>query len=224
MRKLMICALSLSAAVLLSYYCFPPGWILPAAAGCALAGIVCFFVRDQKAWLRRLCLCLLGASIGFSAFALHRSRTLRYAEAWDETEQTVQVRVMETPVQLDYSTRIHVQRTEKPRLDMMLYDYKAQADDLEPGNVLTVDTRLRRADLRYGERNDSLVSKDIYLTGTLVSIENRLPDQNSIRTLAARCAKKVSDYAGSFFSPDTAVFMRALLLGDKTDFYQDTAL
>ena len=224
MRKLMISALALSASVFLSYYCFPAGWILPAAVGCGLAGVTCFLLRNRKGWIRRLSLFLLGAAVGFSAFALHRSRTLRYAEAWDGTEQTLQVLVMETPVQLDYSIRIHVQRTEKPRLDMMLYDYKAQTEELVPGNVLTVDARLRRADLRYGERNDSLVSKDIYMTGTLVSVEGRLPDQINIRTLAARCAKKVSDYAGDFFAPDTAAFMRALMLGDKTDFYQDTTL
>ena len=224
MRKLAAASASLALAVFLSYYLLPRESILPAAAVCLTAAAVSALLRRQSRTVRRIFLCLLGASIGFAAYALHWNRTLRYAEAWDGTEQILNVQVMESPVRLDYSTRIHVRRTEKPRLDMMLYDYNAQAGDLVPGNVLTVDAKLRRADLRYGERSDSLVSKDIYLTGTLAGIENRLPDQNSIRTLAARCAKKLSDFAGSFFSPDTAVFMRSLMLGDKTDFYQDTTL
>jgi len=225
MRKLAAASVSLALAIFLSYYLLPRECILPAAAVCLAAGAVSAFFCRRSLTARRICICLLGAAVGFSAFVLHWSRTLRYAEAWDGTEQILQVQVMETPVQLDYSTRLHVRRTEDPRLDLMLYDYKEQTtEDLVPGNVLTVDARLRRADLRYGERSDSYVSKDIYMTGTLVSIENRLPDRDSLRTLAARCAKKVSDYAAGFFSPDTAVFMRSLMLGDKTDFYKDTAL
>ena len=35
---------------------------------------------------------------------------------------------------------------------------------------------------------------------------------------------KCRDFADSFFSPDTRIFMRALMLGDKTDFYRDLPL
>ena len=224
MRKLMIGALSLSAAVFLSYYCLPVYWILPAAAVCGMAGILCFLMQKKSRGMQRLFLCLLGAAVGFAVYAVHWDRTLRYAELWDETEQSMQVQVVETPVQLDYSTRLHVRRTEAPKLDLMLYDYREQTQDLMPGNVLTVNVKLRRADLRYGERNDNLVSKDIYLTGTLKEVAARHADRHGIRTLSALAAKRVSDFAAGFFSDDISVFMRALMLGDKTDFYKDTAL
>ena len=220
----MIAALSLSGAVFLSYYLLPLRWILPCASVCAAAGFSCFLLRKGERWIYMAFLCLIGAATGFSAYALHWNRTLRYAEQWDGTEQIVSVQVMETPTQLDHSLRLHVRRTEAPKLDMMLYDYNGLIQNLKPGNTLTVSARLRRADLRYGERSDSLVSKDIYLTGTLTTIEARHADHHSLRTVAALCSKRISDYAAGFFSADTATFMRALMLGDKTDFYKDTAL
>ena len=148
MRKLAAASASLALAVFLSYYLLPRESILPAAAVCLAAAAVSALFRRRSRTVKRIFLCLLGASVGFAAYALHWNGTLRYSEAWDGTEHTQNVQVMEFPVRLDYSTRIHVRRTEKPRLDLMLYDYNDQVGALQPGNVLTVDAKLRRADLR----------------------------------------------------------------------------
>lgn len=93
---------------------------------------------------RRAFLIAVGASVGFAAYSLHWYGTLRYAEAWDGTEQTLQVRVMEAPAEFDYYTCLHVQRTENPKLDLMLYDYRGSIDpDLEPGRMLSVTAKLQ---------------------------------------------------------------------------------
>ncbi|MBO6017320.1 MAG: DNA internalization-related competence protein ComEC/Rec2, partial [Oscillospiraceae bacterium] len=125
----------------------------------------------------------------------------------------------------DYYTRLHVQRTERPKLDLMLYDYRGSIDpELEPGQMLAVTAKLRRSDLRYGERSDSYVSKDIYLTGTLHEISVQPGRSMTQKTLSVLCSRKISNFAAAFFSPDTGVFMRSLMLGDKTDFYRDIPL
>lgn len=82
------------------------------------------FFRSRGDLCRRAFLIAVGAAVGFAAYSLHWYGTLRYAEAWDGTEQTLQVRVMEAPAEFDYYTRLHVQRTENPKLDLMLYDYR----------------------------------------------------------------------------------------------------
>ncbi|MBP5240077.1 MAG: hypothetical protein J6Z15_05800 [Oscillospiraceae bacterium] len=82
------------------------------------------FLRSRDDLFRRAFLVAVGAAVGFAAYGLHWYGTLRYAESWDGTEQTMQVRVMEVPAEYDYYTRLHVQRTEKPKLDLMLYDYR----------------------------------------------------------------------------------------------------
>ena len=225
MRKLCTSSCALAGAVFASYYLLPlKGCISAAAVFCAAAVLLSFF-RSRGDLCRRAFLIAVGASVGFAAYSLHWYGTLRHAEAWDGTEQTLQVRVMEAPAEFDYYTRLHVQRTENPKLDLMLYDYRGSIDpDLEPGRLLSVTAKLRRADLRYGERSDSYVSKDIYLTGTLHEITEQ-PDRSvTLRTLAALCSRRISKFADAFFSPDTGVFMRSLMLGDKTDFYRDLPL
>ncbi len=267
MRRLLTACCGFAAAVFAAYYLLPVrGSLTAAACFCAAAVLLLavwqFGVRRQRgagqtdsgrggaeggakgnALLHRAFLLFLGAAAGFGVYALHWHGTLRYAEVWDGTEQMLQVRVMEAPQTYSYYTRVHVQRTEAPKLDLMLYDYRGlvrkedsvpsgdAAGDaggagilVQPGDLLQVTAKLRRADLRYGERNDSYVSKDIYLTGTLYAAEALPGRPLTLRTLAARCSSRLSSFAEGFFSRDTAVFMRSLMLGDKTDFYRDLPL
>ena len=247
MRKLAGVCVSLACAVFLSYYILPLG-ALPGIALCSLAlAVLCFLLRNRNDLLYRGFLCFLGVTLGLGAYLFHWNRTLRYAEKWDGAEQTLRVCVMETPQEYDRYTRVHVRRTEAPKLDLMLYDYrgllsgdyallndegeeKASGQGAfpgplpEPGTLLTVTAKLRRADLRYGERNDNYVSKDIYLTGTLHAVDVLTETAPTLRTLAARLSGRLSAFAAGFFSEDTAVFMRSLMLGDKTDFYRDIPL
>ncbi len=224
MRKLALASLAFSLAVFCAFYLLPLSSLLPLALICAAVAAVLFFFRKRKRILYRLFLCFLGSALGLTVYQLHWNSTMRYAEIWDGTEQTISVRVMEMPAEQDYSTRLHVQRTIKPRLDLMLYDYENNCGDLKPGDLVTLTARLRRADLRYGERNDSYISKDIYLTGSVLSLDSRLGNQHTLRTLASAVGSRISDYAARIFSSDTQVFMRSLMLGDKTDFYRDAAL
>ncbi|MBO7372889.1 MAG: DUF4131 domain-containing protein, partial [Oscillospiraceae bacterium] len=171
MRKLCTSSCALAGAVFASYYLLPLKGCISAAAVFCAAAVLLSFLRSRGDLFRRAFLVAVGAAVGFAAYGLHWYGTLRYAERWDGTEQTMQVRVMEAPAEYDYYTRLHVQRTERPKLDLMLYDYRGSIDpELEPGQMLAVTAKLRRADLRYGERSDSYVSKDIYLTGTLHEI------------------------------------------------------
>lgn len=228
MRKLCWVSVSLSLAVFLSYYLLPVGAVLWLAVGCSLMALPAYLLRGRGNMLTRAFLCLLGAAIGFAAFTVHWSRTLHFAELMDGSERRLEVRVIAWPQSGEHYVRLQVETVGKPRLGVMLYDYSEENADLQnlkPGDLITAEVRLRRADLRYGERNDSYVSRDIYLTGTLRG-EEHIPgnSRHSIRTCAAICSKRISDYVDTLFSGRTAVFMRSLMLGDKTDFYQDLPL
>ncbi|MBQ9663392.1 MAG: DNA internalization-related competence protein ComEC/Rec2 [Oscillospiraceae bacterium] len=224
MRKLAIACVSVAAAVFLSFYFLPLRLVTGFAIGCGVGALTLLLFRRRGDLAERCFLCVLGAAVGFAAYALHWNATLRYAELWDDTEQTMTVRVMEMPTDGDYYTRIHVQRTEAPKLDMMLYDYEEETPELRPGELLQVRAKLRRADLFHGEQNNNYISKDIYLTGTVKSMEPLGSSRPTIRTVASACSGYLSASVSRLFPEDTAVFMRALMLGDKTDFYKDTAL
>ena len=225
MRKLAWISLACSAAVFLSYYILPLA-VLPAAALCCAAlSVLCFFRRKRSDTLFRAFLCFLGAALGLTAFVLHWNRTTGYAVGLDGEELTVPARVMEYPDEAEHYTRLHLRMTGKPKLDMLLYDYDGNADDsLSPGDLVQVTARFRRADLRNGERSDNYVSKDIYLTGTLLKIQSTGERHHTLRSLAAFCSGRISTYADSVFSDRTSIFMRSLMLGDKTDFYRDLPL
>ena len=188
MRKLAIACVSVAAAVFLSFYLFPLKLILPLALLCAAAAVILLPFRQRGDAAERAFLCALGAAVGFGAYSLHWNTTMRYAEQWDGTEQTMTACVMEMPTEGGYYTRIHVQRTESPKLDMMLYDYGEERPELRPGDILRADVKLRRADLFHGERNNSYISKDIYLTGTLKSMERYGSSRITIPPMPARTA------------------------------------
>ena len=224
MRKLAIACGSVTAAIFLSFYILPLSVMWPLSAACATGALALFFFRSRGDGWMRVFLCLLGAVLGFAAYALNWNATLRHAVLWDGTEQSMSVCVMEPPMDGERYTRLHVRRTDAPRLDLYLYDYSGELPELRPGDVVQATAKLRRADLRYGEQNNNYISKNIYLTGTLRSLEPTGSARHSLRTLAAACRARVSAFADRLFAPETSAFLRALMLGDKTDFYRDTAL
>ena len=225
MRKLAIACASAAAAIFLSFYLLPQSAILPLAAVCALAGAVLIWKGDRtRRSVYAVFLVLLGAAFGFASYVLHWNATLRHAADWDETEQRMSVCLLESPEAFERYTRLLVQRTEEPKLDLMLYDYDGELPELRPGDLLEVTARFRRADLRRGEKNNSYISKNIYLTGTLRELEKTGERRMTLRTVAAACSRRISDLSETVFPGRVSVFMKALMLGEKTDFYRDLPL
>ena len=224
MRKLAIACMSGAAAVFLSFYFLPHLGLLPAIISCTLAATGIFFLRRRNDGMKRLFLCLLGASLGFSVYLLHWNLVMPWTERMDGTEQHLTVRLMEEPTNGGYYIRIHVQNMGTPKLDLMLYDYRGEEFELRPGEILQVTAKLRRADLIRGEKSGNYLSRNILLTGTVRELTPVGRCHPTIRTVAADLSARLSRYAAGFFSPDTSVFLRALLLGDKSDFYDDLPL
>ena len=225
MRKLAIACVSAAAAIYLSFYFLPRSAIVPLAAACVLSGILLLWKGDRAR--RSVCVFLLvlpGAALGFTSYALHWNATIRYAADWDDREQSMTVCLLEAPEAYERYTRLLVQRMEAPKLDFMLYDYDCELPELHPGDLLEVTARFRRADLRRGEKNNSYISKNIYLTGTLHELNVSGERHMTLRTVASSCSKRIFDLTERIFPPEISVFMKALMLGEKTDFYQDLPL
>ena len=226
MRKLAIVCASAAAAIFLSFYLLPRNVILPLAGLCAPAGAILLWrgKRTRHGGVHAAFLVLLGGALGLASYALHWNATIGRALDWDETEQRMSVCLLETPEVFERYTRLLVQRTEAPKLDLMLYVYDGELPELRPGDVLEVSARFRRADLRRGEKNNNYISKNIYLTGTLRELEKTGKRHITLRTVAASCSRRISDRVETLFPDRVGVFMKALMLGEKTDFYQDLPL
>ena len=226
MRKLAIACASAAAAIFLSFYLLPRNVILPLAGLCAPAGAILLWrgKRTRHGGVHAAFLVLLGGALGLASYALHWNATIGRALDWDETEQRMSVCLLESPEVFERYTRLLVQRTEAPKLDLMLYVYDGELPELRPGDVLEVSARFRRADLRRGEKNNNYISKNIYLTGTLRELEKTGKRHITLRTVAASCSRRISDRVETLFPDRVGVFMKALMLGEKTDFYQDLPL
>ena len=106
----------------------------------------------------------------------------------------------------------------------LLYGSEALLD-ARPGDRITGEFRFRSADTRYGERYDNNLSRGIYLTANAEDALTLLPEGRfSLRGAASSLNAAIGERIGAVFPADTAAFLRALLLGDKSDLYVDDAL
>ena len=168
--------------------------ILPLAGLCVPVGVILLWrgKRTRRVGLHAAFLVLLGAALGLASYTLHRNATIGRAVDWDETEQSMSVCLLESPEVFERYTRLLVQRTEVPKLDVMLYAYDGELPELRPGDLLEVTARFRRADLRRGEKNNNYISKNIYLTGTLHELEKTGQRRMTLRTAASSCSRRMT--------------------------------
>ena len=224
MRKLAIAALAFSAAIFLANYILPFSWLLPcallaAAAGAGLAAL-------KRRWLRGAVIAGIALALGFAYFEIYSSRTAVQAEKLNGLETEISGELLDYPsVYEDYCRgHILIKIDGLPRLEAIVYDGSMGLAQAEPGQIVHFTGKLRPAGTRYGEKYDYYYSQGLYL---IVNGKGEVKVEEggfSLRTLPTRINRKIASAAETFFPEDTAAFMKALMLGDKTDLYQDTAL
>lgn len=226
MRKLMLCAAGYAAALVLANYLLPAGWLLPAAGGLiALAALALLLHRER---LRRsLLIALLSAAVGFGWFWGYGALVFAPAEALAGGERTLSARVIEYPnVAGDYSSVV-VRTTDPalPRVKLIVYDYDARMGELRPGDTVELPLKLKSAGERYGLETDYYYAKNIALRGTLdgdYTVTGRVGwawvyfPQTLARAVGAQVLES--------FPQDVAPLMKAVLTGDRTEYYEDDAL
>lgn len=223
MRKLAIAALSFSAAVFAANYIF--GIILcPILAALFLVlGASLLLLRRKR--LKGAVICAFALAAGLGCFSLHYLFTSAPAHGLEGQTLQLSATVQTYPKQYDNFSSVEIKLNDRPYLRVRLYDRTGSLDGLEPGNVISGVFKLSSADVRYGKDYDYYNAKDIYLiantTGELsVSAEKKF----SLSFLAAKLNRMLSEKMDAVFPADTAHFMKSMLLGDRTDLYQDEAL
>lgn len=223
MRKLAIAALSFSAAVFAANYIF--GVILCPILAALFLILGASLLLLRRKWLRGVIICLFSLAAGLGCFGLHYLFTSAPAHALEGQTLQLSATVQTYPKQYDNFSSAEIKLNDSPYLRVLLYDRTGSLDGLEPGNVISGAFKLSSADVRYGKDYDYYNAKDIYLiantTGELsVSAEKKF----SLSFLAAKLNRYLSLKADEIFPADTAHFMKSMLLGDRTDLYQDEAL
>lgn len=224
LRKLAIGALAFSAAIFAADYWLPVGSLLWLALGFALLSLLLALTRRR--WLLGFTIAAAGLALGFCCFFIHAQRTLLPARELDGQTLTVTGEVCSYPVVSEGYSRLELRLSGEgfPAGKMILYADGDLLSAFQPGDRISCSAKLKRPDQRYGERYDSYISRGVYLTGSAKSEPVLLERGKSLRTLPLRLNRALADKVEELFPTDTAPFMKSLMLGDKSDLYQDLGL
>ncbi|MGI5976498.1 MAG: DNA internalization-related competence protein ComEC/Rec2 [Candidatus Limivicinus sp.] len=224
MRKLMIAALSFSAAVFAANYFLPLSSLVPLAAAAALIAVLLLFIGRK--WLRGFEISLFGLAFGFLIFFAHARCTAVPAESLDGETREINAVILDYPADYDKYCRaeIRLRGDDLPHLKAILYDNKHQLSNAEPGQTVRLTAKLKSADTRFGKEYDYYNSKNIYLTAgskSDISLGEKIFCPESF---PARVRHRLTGLIDSIYPKDTAGFMKSILLGDKSGLYEDKGL
>lgn len=224
MRKLLWIACGYAGALLLAHYLLPQTLLLYAAG---LTGVLCMLAAAVKRLRGRVLPVLLAAALGFGWYYAYDALFVRPADAFSGERRTVSVCVSAYPNCYDDYSSVLVRSVDGtvPHVRMLVYDYSAGMQDLRPGDLVEMPLKLTSAAQRYREKSDYYLSDGILLRGWLTE-DYSVTGRSALRALffpheIARVLKRQVDLC---FPEDTAPLMKALLTGDRRDYYEDDAL
>lgn len=223
MRKLATAAISFSAAVLLAYFFLPISWLLYGASVAAALSVTCLFFKGT--FRLRVVLVSLGLAAGLFWSFLYTTVYYKPAEILSGLTADVTAVVLDYPMATDYGSKvlIRVKADGVPGIKTQLYIF-GENPEVQPGDRIELTASFRLADSVYGEKTDAFLSKGIYLLATLKD-DIRLTGTKDVFTgFPARLAYKLNMTIERIFPTDTIALMKALILGDTSGVYQDTAL
>ena len=224
MRKLAIAAFSFSAAIFAANYIFSRDTALYAALLCALAGAAVLGVRLKS--LRGLVVAAFAASIGFAVFAAHYDLTVSKAHRLAGQTRGYTFSLLENPQDYGEYVSVHARLEGEgfPRLKCVLYASDGNMDAIKGGDRITAELKLSAADIRYGLYTSRYNAKDIYLTGTVKGAIGIIGHRAGIASISSLAAEKIARRTDDVYDSTTASFLKALMIGDKRDLYDDDAL
>ncbi len=224
MRKLAVAAFSFSAAIFAANYFFARDAALYAALFFALAGAAVLGVRLKS--LRAVVIAAFAASIGFAVFAAHYDLTVSKAHQLEGQKQRYSFSLLESPHHYERYTSVHARLEIEgyPRLKCVLYATDGNMDALRGGDRITAELTLSPADIRYGKQTSIYNAKDIYLTGTVKGEILLTGHRWSVASVSSAAADRIAQRMDEIFDQSAAPFIKALIIGDKSDLYDDDAL
>lgn len=226
MRKLALVSAAFSVAVFLSNYIFPVEWLLYLTAGSFLAGLLTLPLR-KRGIFRRLCGAALAAALGFLVFWVNYQMTTVPAQELDGTRVHMEARILTTPEQTRSGSRatVRVSIDGIPHLKAVYYDYSGALLQAKPGDMLSAEVGLRNAGELYGESYDTYKAKGISLICSGKGTPEITPGPAFwLPGVPQWIARDIRERLEAVFPAEHHAFLRALMLGDKSELYEDNAL
>jgi len=224
-RALALAACGYVCALLTAHYLLPEALLFYLAAACAAVSPAALLLKGRA---RRVgLLLLLSAALGFGWYGAYRALFVNPAEQFAGQARTVTLRITEYPVVYDDYSAVTARSVDEtlPHVRLLIYDNAAGMEELEPGDVVEMPLKLVSAARRYREDSDYYLAEGILLRGYLRG------DYTAVRRSAGawlcfpkRIARAIKTAALETFPSDVAPLMKALLTGDRKEYYEDDVL
>ncbi len=224
MRKLATASLAFSAAIFLAYYVLPRAWLIPLCALALLAAIGIALLRRR--WLRPVVLALVFLATGLLEYQIYCRLTVDRAAALAGQTRPVSGVLLDYPE--DFGSycrlRLRLDTPDLPRLKAIAYDNHQSFAGLQPGQRVSFTAKLSPADTLYGEPYPNYQIDGYFLKLSIKGDEQAGETRFSPRSLPLRLHRFRCARVDSLFPDACRAFLKALMLGDKGDFYEDDAL
>ena len=220
MRKLAYISTAFAGAIFAAHYVIPSGWLLVFAAIFAAAALISLLTKRPRSKITALM--LLFAALGLVCCRVQYLRTIVPAEALAGREITVEARVTDFPTEYDDCTALDVKLcgADTPHVAARIYDYGGCLPQAKPGDILRLPVKFTSASHRYGEKSDAMFSRNIFAVGYAKGPgENIGVGSGAWLYFPQYAARAVKNAVSAAFPADAAAFEKALLMGDKTEFY-----
>ncbi len=224
MRKLATAALAFSAAVFLANFILPERWLLIAAALSALVGAALALLHRR--WLRPAVIALLFFAVGLVEYSVYRSLTVDRARQYAGETRTVSAVVLDYPDEYDGYCRVRVRTDTEglPHFKAIVYDNDKCFADAEPGRRIGFTAKISTADTLFGKPYDNYVLNGFYWKMSVKGDEVIGDTLFTPRSLPVRLHHLLCERVDQLFPEGSRAFIKALMLGDKQEFYDDDAL
>lgn len=224
MRKLATACGFYAAGIFLAIYLLPVEKVLWTAVGIMM--LAAALLATHRKWLRGVEIGLVFLAVGLCVFRVNYEWREVPCEAL-VGEHTVVCEVLDYAREGEdyHSLTLRLKEKSYHGAKLRLYDYSGQTRNLTPGDTVCLTASMRSASERYGEEYYGRLAEGIYLTGTLKGEISILSEhRTNLRSLPSLLSKSLLERVDESYTGETAVFLKALLLGEKTELYRQTDL
>ena len=224
MRKLATAALAFSAAIFLANYILPENRLIVPAVLSAMFGA--FLALTRRKWLRPAAIALLFFSLGLMEYAVYDRLTVKRAAEYAGETREIQGTVLDYPDLYGSYNRLYIRINsgDMPHFKAIVYDNNKAFSSAEPGDRVSFTAKVRTADTLYGKPYDNYRTNGYYLRLSSKGNEILYKGGFSVLSFPARLRHFLCRRVDDIFPADCRAFIKALMLGDKQDFYADDAL
>ena len=224
MRKLATASLAFSAAIFAANYILPTGWLILPAVIAAVLGAALALLREK--WLRPVVIALVFFALGLLDYAMYYRCTVEKAAGYAGQEREITGVLVEYPdVYEDYCRlRIRLKTEDMPGFCAIVYDNDKTMAEAAPGDQVRFTARISTADTIYGKPYDNYHVNGYFLRLSSRSKIEKIGSGLDLRTAPVLIRHRLCAAIDHVFPDTTRAFMKALMLGDKQEFYDDDAL